>query len=157
MMPTYCVRCEWCGWRGEIQHSIHEEHPPCDRLVDFRGVAVTCGGILETDVQAQGFPSIGTIRAWEGREGRSISLGVQPDQIADQQRRCPSMQFDPTTGDAIFDNDRHHRQCLRELQQDSARTAQQQTEAMAREAERAEREGRAPGHRTDIPAPGVPR
>lgn len=160
-MPTYCVICDTCGWRGEIEHSIYEPHPRCDQpkpkqpgmFVQGRFLHPTspCGGTLETDVQAQGFPSIGSVRPWEGAESRSMSLGVNPDQIADAQRRAPSMKFDPKTGDAIFDSDQHHRKCLQEMSASTNRQRQREADRQGREDAQAEREGRAPPRALDIP------
>ena len=28
----YDVKCEKCGWEGEIEHSINEEHPSCKQI-----------------------------------------------------------------------------------------------------------------------------
>lgn len=36
-MPKYDVKCEECGWEDEIEHSMHDNHPPCE-----------CSGKLKT-------------------------------------------------------------------------------------------------------------
>jgi hypothetical protein len=102
-MPLYTARCPRCKWTGEVAASIkHECLPQCP----------SCNqSMLEHDWSRRRAPAIGN-KPWTGRAARSMSLVVKD--VATSKQQCPSFEFD-ATGHAVFRGDKHHRQCLREL------------------------------------------
>lgn len=86
---------------------MREPHPLCPH----------CGGATRVDWTRNTPPSLGDIRPWIGDEGRSLAYGVTPEEIPNAKKLYPFMEYDPKTGDAIFHNDKHHRECLRKIEE----------------------------------------
>ena len=111
---------------------------------------------LERDSQGRpcrrAFVGCNIERQWHGKETRSLSLGVNPEQIAQAKARAPSWEFDPATGDAIFTSDRQMRRALKDQAAADKRDQEREAERQAKERTMADATARAPAHRTDIPS-----
>lgn len=125
-MPLYCLKCPGCGARFDLLAGL-DQADDAKRCPD-------CSIPLETDWPRQGAPGATRNRSWYGRERRSVSLGVNPEQIRENQRRCPSWKFDDRTGDALFESDEHMRRCLRELDRVGREETEREKERQAAEA-----------------------
>lgn len=125
-MPYHQLICTGCRARFDLMAKAGDERPACP----------DCGEALDTDWQRQGAPSIQ--RTWHGAETRSLSHGLAPQQLEAYTRECPSWQFDPATGDAIFENDAHMRRCLKEQQALDRREEERHEERVAKARERGE-------------------
>jgi len=131
-MPVYALQCHDCGRRWD-------ERAPVSRRDAIR---CACGStrVPDTDFHRQQ-PAIQ--KRWKrgrgGVERRSLALGLEPDQIPQFRRECPSMRFDDD-GFAVFDNDSHHRRCMKEL--NSFRTRCDEIAAPERDRKRKAHEAR---------------
>jgi putative FmdB family regulatory protein len=110
-MPTYCFTCRECHHDFDTFAKVTERHkcacPKCGARKPY------------IDFGRQGAPAFGN-KPWTGVASESQSLVFQKAGIDDIKRDCPSMKFIPDRTDkrnarAVFTSDKHHRQCLREM------------------------------------------
>lgn len=96
MMPVYVYVCESCGAATERVRSMREPEP---------GV-VRCGACGETRARRDYRAELTTPRACREYRIESMGAGVHPDQIPGEieraRRHGVSIDFNRTTGDAIF-------------------------------------------------------
>lgn len=116
-MPTYALICS----NDACKHDFEAVSPMAKRA---EIACPKCGAAdAYTDFGKMGPPPAVGNRPWEhgvGGSGRSMGMAFQADGVADIKRDCPSMKFErdhinPTTVVPVFDNDRHHRTCLKEM------------------------------------------
>lgn len=110
-MPNYCFTCREC----------HHDFDAFAKVADRDAVRCPACGTTKPyiDFGRQGAPAFGN-KPWTGLASESQSLVFQKEGVADIQRDCPSMKFVPDRIDkrcakAVFENDKHHRKCLREM------------------------------------------
>jgi hypothetical protein len=121
-VPEYIRQCTTtvCGdfgrpFRHLARASEFKTAEDMDRKIRCR----SCGG--PTEVHPEQFGTVSIQRTWSraggGVERESKAMAFQEAGIPEVKRDCPSMDFKVRDGEAVpvFHNDKHHRQCMKEL------------------------------------------
>jgi putative FmdB family regulatory protein len=125
-MPVYPLVCQTCKHRWETFHHMTEPHPECPE----------CGSeTAETDLHAASPKN--NMRAWDVREGTSVSLYFDPEKLPELTRDVPDLKLN-SAGAVVYDNDAHQRKVKKQmrdaLERERARDRERQEQRREQEA-----------------------